>query len=1206
TAKTVTVAGIAKTGADSANYQITQPTTTANITARAITVTAAGATKVYDASTSSSGTPTITTGALQGNDTVTWTQTYDNKNVGTSKVLTPAGTVTDDNAGANYSVTYATVGTGTITAKALTVTGITADNKYYDGTTAATLNTTNAFVNGTISGDTVELIKTNATGAFNNANEGTWTVTISGLTLQGVSATNYSITQPTTTAGIKSLNVSWAGNSSLWDSAGNWNSGLVPISTCNVTIPYINGMTQPILSGSKTLASLTIDSGASLTLTTSTNLTLTGNLANNGSFNAEAGSTVTFNGTSIISGTSALPIQFDNVVINAGKTLTGHSTSMKVRGNWTNNGTYNHNNGEVMFNGSGQQNIKTGGSSSAFYRLFIMNSGGVTSYSGWTYDTYMNPTAYLDTSVSFTDALFTNTLFLGFDTAGYDGYYSGYSGYYASAAMKKIAFAAGQTHTITGGLMVSGTQSKLINLVSTVAGSTWYINPPQNTTLYYVFVSDSSVTSGKSITANYSVNGGNNSGWNFGAVAFTGTGNWNDTSYWSNGYMPSQYDSVRVSGNMYLNSAYTAASMTIDSGKYLYLQGNTLTTASGITNSGNLVLTGTETVSGGITNAAGSTVTYTGAGTYNSFAGGTSYCNLAFTGAGTWMPDANLNVSGELSLSNGTFGVNGKTVTANSLNLTGGTFTGGSSGAFTVAGDVSINGGTFTPPPTFNVSGNFSYAAGTFTHNNSTMVFNGSGTQTITPGSNTFYNINYTGSGVLKLLDNITMQGNFENTSGTFNANSKNITLAGNFVNSGSLSGISQVVFNGSGTQTVNAGGASLTEIQHTSASTLQLSADTTVTNFSNTSGTFDGNGKTLTLTGDLTFSNSSATGLKIAVAGSGTSYIHGTTFESLTVTTPGKTVVIDAGATETITGALTLTGAAGNLITLRSSAEGSQWSIDPQGTRNVSYVDVKDCKNINVLALSATGSTNSGNNTNWSFGTTSTPAPAATTTTTTSGTNVIFREQPIIQPISYSPYITIMPTPAGAVMVPTVAPAVVSAAAPIAQTIAPTVTSPVRPAHAAIAPVTAQAPAAQPSAIQPVVTALAFEHAIEIPAMPIVIAPNTFNNIMAVSEVPSPVIFANIQSKFAVANIISPENFNGISAYHEVPAVAIFESISAEHVNAEIITPDIFMSIQITDKLPRAALFAGVKTESVMPQIVNPNYFPGVISSREFLPEHK
>ena len=64
------------------------------ITARAITVTAATNTKIYDGTTTAAATPTITSGTLAPGDTANFTETYDTQNVGTGKTLTPAGSVT--------------------------------------------------------------------------------------------------------------------------------------------------------------------------------------------------------------------------------------------------------------------------------------------------------------------------------------------------------------------------------------------------------------------------------------------------------------------------------------------------------------------------------------------------------------------------------------------------------------------------------------------------------------------------------------------------------------------------------------------------------------------------------------------------------------------------------------------------------------------------------------------------------------------------------------------------------------------------------------------------------------------------------------------------------------------------------------------------------------------------------------------------------
>jgi hypothetical protein len=168
---------------------------------RPITVTAATDTKEYDRTTSSTGVPTITSGSLVFADTATWTQTFDTKDVGTGKTLTPAGTVTVG--GANYTVTFANNTTGVVTAKGLTVAGVTAKNKVYDGNTTATLNTGGGALVGVIAGDTVTLGTGSAAGVFNNRNIGVGkTVTVSGLTIGGADFGNYSLTQPTTTADI--------------------------------------------------------------------------------------------------------------------------------------------------------------------------------------------------------------------------------------------------------------------------------------------------------------------------------------------------------------------------------------------------------------------------------------------------------------------------------------------------------------------------------------------------------------------------------------------------------------------------------------------------------------------------------------------------------------------------------------------------------------------------------------------------------------------------------------------------------------------------------------------------------------------------------------------------------------------------------------------------------------------------------------------
>ncbi len=109
--------------------------------------------------------------------------------------------------------------------------------------------------------------------------------------------------------------------------------------------------------------------------------------------------------------------------------------------------------------------------------------------------------------------------------------------------------------------------------------------------------------------------------------------------------------------------------------------------------------------------------------------------------------------------------------------------------------------------------------------------------------------------------------------------------------------------------------------------------------------------------------------------------------FFNFSSTVGGNTLTFEAGKTQTIMSTWTLTGASGKLLTLRSTASGTQWSVDPQGSRNISFVDVKDSNNINTTIINPSSSTDSGNTTNW-FDPVSEPTlTAAFTSDKTSGT---------------------------------------------------------------------------------------------------------------------------------------------------------------------------------------------------------------------------
>jgi hypothetical protein len=227
TGKTLTPAGSVTDGNSGNNYSVTfANNTTGAITARAITVTAATDSKGYDGTTSSTGVPTITSGSLVGGDTANFTQAFANKNVGTGKTLIPSGSVTDGNSGNNYGVTFVNNTTGSITARAITVTAAT-DSKQYDGTTSSTGVPT--ITSGTLgTGDTA-----NFTQAFTNKNVGTGkTLLPAGSVTDGNSGNNYAVTFANNTTGVitlRAITVTAATDSKQYD--GTTSSTGVPTIT---------------------------------------------------------------------------------------------------------------------------------------------------------------------------------------------------------------------------------------------------------------------------------------------------------------------------------------------------------------------------------------------------------------------------------------------------------------------------------------------------------------------------------------------------------------------------------------------------------------------------------------------------------------------------------------------------------------------------------------------------------------------------------------------------------------------------------------------------------------------------------------------------------------------------------------------------------------------------------------------------------------
>ena len=267
--KTVTVTGLSLTGSAAGNYLLSLPTLTADITANSLTVSGITANnKSYDgtASATISGTAMLT-GVLPADSAAVSTTgtpigTFATAVVGTSKTITITGLSLSGSAAGNYLLALPTL-TADITSKALSVTGITANNKPFDGTVSATLNTTNAALSGVVSGDSVTLVTSGASASFADATVGSGkAVTISGLTISGTSAGNYTLIQPTATADIiQSTAAVTLGNlNHIYDGSPKSATATAVPSGLTINITYNGSATAPTAAGSYTVVATVSDS----------------------------------------------------------------------------------------------------------------------------------------------------------------------------------------------------------------------------------------------------------------------------------------------------------------------------------------------------------------------------------------------------------------------------------------------------------------------------------------------------------------------------------------------------------------------------------------------------------------------------------------------------------------------------------------------------------------------------------------------------------------------------------------------------------------------------------------------------------------------------------------------------------------------------------------------------------------------------------
>lgn len=173
------------------------------VSKKTLTVSGITATdKVYNGTTSATldGSAISVTGIINSDDvTVTYTGLFADKAVATNKTVTITTVLSGTNS-PNYTLSAQSTTTASITQKSMTINGITASDKAYDGTTSATIDYSSIAYNGKVGSDSVSAT---FTGVFSDANTAVGkTVTLTG-TATGTDVGNYDITfQASTTATI--------------------------------------------------------------------------------------------------------------------------------------------------------------------------------------------------------------------------------------------------------------------------------------------------------------------------------------------------------------------------------------------------------------------------------------------------------------------------------------------------------------------------------------------------------------------------------------------------------------------------------------------------------------------------------------------------------------------------------------------------------------------------------------------------------------------------------------------------------------------------------------------------------------------------------------------------------------------------------------------------------------------------------------------
>jgi trimeric autotransporter adhesin len=331
TNKPVTITGITLAGADAGNYALASATasTTATVTPRPVSVSGitgiSAVDREYDGTTSVqlTGSPTgigPLTGVV-GNDNVLASLSPSgygsgqmaDKNAGQNKPVSLSGLFLSGSDAHNYLLTGVAGVTVNIARRAVTVTGLSAVDRVYDGTSLVAINTGGGSLTGALAGDDVSLLSSGATATMADRNVGQGkVVNIGGLTMGGADAANYQASSSTTvTVNItpRTLNAGVTGADKVYDGTTG--------ASVTITDNRISGDTLTLAATGASFAGA--DAGSNVGLTVS-GITLAG---------ADAGNYVL--GTSLL--TTSANILRRNLQITANSISKVYGDSVAFSGN---------------------------------------------------------------------------------------------------------------------------------------------------------------------------------------------------------------------------------------------------------------------------------------------------------------------------------------------------------------------------------------------------------------------------------------------------------------------------------------------------------------------------------------------------------------------------------------------------------------------------------------------------------------------------------------------------------------------------------------------------------------------------------------------------------------------------------------------------------------------------------------------------------